>query len=232
MKPAKLEGSRAIAEASAAYREGRYEAALAVLAGATVDEDDYLDLAYLLGLCYARLQRFDEALLYLEQVVTAGATDSRSAQCRLTLAYIYAATGRSRLAEYELLKLVGSPYENARVRAALGHASWKQGRLDDGLRWYQKALDIDEENLTALNGYGYLLACAGRDLETALTCCRKALDGAPKNPAFADSLGWAYFKRGQLEEAGRYLYEAAEVLTDNEESREHIKAFEKAVLEP
>lgn len=230
MKPAGSEGARAITEASAAYRAGAYEAAIAVLAGATVDERDYLDLAYLLGLCYARLQRHDEALLYLEQVVTTGGADSRSAQCRLTLAYIYSVTGRARLAEYELLKLIDSPYDTARVRAALGHASWKQGRLDDGIRWYRQALDLDEGSLTALNGYGYLLACAERDLETAFDCCRRALDGAPGNAAYADSLGWACFKLGRMEEAGRYLYEAAEVLTDNEECREHVKAFEKAVL--
>lgn len=230
MKSAASEGSKAIAEATALYRAGAYEAALAALAGATVDEEDYLDLAYLLGLCYARLRRFDEALLYLEQIVTTGAADSRTAQCRLTLAYIYAATGRARLAEYELLKLAGSPYETARVRAALGHASWKQGKMDEGLRWYRQALELDPDNPGALNGYGYLLACSGKDLDMALTCCRKALDASPGNAAYADSLGWACYKLGRMEEAGRYLYEAAEILADNEESREHIKAFEKAVL--
>jgi Flp pilus assembly protein TadD len=222
-------GAKAIAKAGAEYRDGDYDSAITTLASATVDEDDYLDLAYLLGLCYARLQRFDEALLYLEQVVTQGEGDTRTLQCRMTLAYIYSMTGRTKLAEYELTKLVDASWETPQVCSALGHSNWKQGRLDEGLRWYAKALELDPESPTALNGYGYLLACADKDLDMAVTCCRKALNEDPGNPAYADSLGWAYFKLGKFEEAGSYLRAAAKALADNEESTAHLKALEKAV---
>ncbi|PKL26658.1 MAG: hypothetical protein CVV47_01680 [Spirochaetae bacterium HGW-Spirochaetae-3] len=230
MKKQKPTGSTAIKDANRQYRAGDYESAVATLGSATVDEEDYLDLAYLMGLCYARLRRFDEALLYLEQVVTQGDADSRAAQCRMALAYVYAETGRSKLSEYELRKLVEASRETPQVCAALGHANWKQGRLDEGLRWYSKALELDPENPTALNGYGYLLACADRDLEKALTCCRKAMDSDPDNPAYADSIGWAYFKLGRLDEAGRFLRSAVETLGDDDESRDHIAALEKAIL--
>ena len=224
-------GSRAIAKAGSEYRAGDYESAVSTLAAATVDESDYLELAYLLGLCYARLRRFDEALLYLEQVVTQGEGDARSLQCRLTLAYVYSITGRLKLAEYELTKLMESPFETPQVYSALGHATWKQGRLDEGINWYSKALSLDPENPTALNGYGYLLACAGKDLDKAASCCRKALNGDPGNPVYADSLGWVYFKLGRIPEAGSYLRAAAKVLGDNEEWLEHMAALEKAVPE-
>ncbi|MBN2875604.1 MAG: tetratricopeptide repeat protein [Spirochaetales bacterium] len=226
---ARSKGAAAIARATDEYRAGEYEAALATLASATVDEEDYLDLAYLLGLCYSRLERFDEALLYLEQVVTQGDNGPRIFQCRMSLAYIYAATGRSKLAEYELEKLVEASRVSTQVCAALGHANWKQGKLDEGLSWYRKALELDAENPTALNGYGYLLACAGKELDVALTHCRKALDADPHNPAYADSLGWACFKLGRLDEAARYLYAAAAELGDEAESRSHVEALEKAV---
>jgi len=229
VKKPRSAGTKAIARAGSEYRAGDYESAIATLAAATVDEDDYLDLAYLLGLCYARLKRFDEALLYLEQIVTQGEGDSRALQCRMTLAYVYSMTGRSKLAEYELSKLIESSEETTQVCAALGHANWKQGRLDEGLRWYARALDLDPDNPTALNGYGYLLACAGKDLDKAVTCCRKALNSDPGNPAYSDSLGWAYFKLGKLAEAGSYLRAAAKTLADDVESREHIETFEKAV---
>ena len=222
-------GSRAIARAGSEYRAGDYESAITTLAAATVDEDDYLELAYLLGLCYARLLRFDEALLYLEQVVTQGEGDARSLQCRLTLAYVYAVTGRLKLAEYELTKLMESSLESPQVYSALGHATWKQGRLDEGINWYSKALNLDPENPTALNGYGYLLACAGKELDKAVACCRKALNSDPGNPVYADSLGWVYFKLGRFPEAGSYLNAAAKILGDSEELQEHIVAFEKAI---
>lgn len=221
-------GSSAIAKAGIEYQAGDYDAAILTLAQATVDEDEYVDLAYLLGLSYARLARFDEALLYLEQVVTQSAPDPRVDQCRMTLAYVYAVTGRAKLAEYELKKLLESNRKSPQVLSALGHASWKQGRLDDGIEWYAKALELEPENPTALNGYGYLLACAGRDLQKALTCCRKALDADPDNPAYADSIGLTYLRLGMLAEAGKFLGQAAAAL-DDDEIRAHLETYDKAV---
>lgn len=224
-------GAQAIARATGEYRAGDYESALATLAQATVDEEDYLDLAYLLGLCHARLGRWDDALLYLEQVVTQGEDGPRTSQCRMMLAIVYSSTGRSKLAEYELQKLVEASRETTQVCAALGHANWKLGRIDEGLRWYRKALELDANNTTALNGYGYLLACAGKDLGTAFKYCKMALDSDPKNPAYADSMGVVCLKLGRMDEAAAYLKAASLLLGDNEELREHVSMYEKAVLE-
>ncbi len=222
-------GKATIAGALADYKAGDYEGALLSLAEAKVDEGDYLDLAYVLGLCYVRLAKYDEALLYLEQVVTSGAEDARADQCRLTLAYIYSVTGRSKLAEYELKKLLEADKGSPQVLASLGYASWAQGRLEEALDWYAKAIDKDPENLNALNGYGYLLACADRDLSRALTYCRKALDGDPKNPAYADSLGWTYLRLGMIDEASRYLKVAAGLLPQNKEVQHHLERLGKAM---
>lgn len=210
------------------YRAGDYESALVSLAEAAVDEDDYLELAYVLGLCHVRLGRYDEALLYLEQVVTGGAADARVEQCRLSLAYVYSLTGRTKLAEYELRKLIDAGRETPQIYATLGYASWAQGKLEDGLRWYGRALELDPENANALNGYGYLLACAERELPRALSACRKALDGDPGNPAYQDSLGWTYLKLGMVEEAEKHLSSAAALLADNPEVASHLRALGKA----
>ncbi len=231
MTDADSKGALAIGKANAEYRDGDFESAIKTLSSATVAEDDYLELAYLLGLSHARLEHYDEALLYLEQVVTGGEADDRASQCRLALAYIYSVTGRFKLAEYELMKLVDSSVDTPQVFAALGHAVWSQGRIVEGIDLYEKALQKDPENLNALNGYGYLLACAEYDLDKALACCQKAVGGAPGNPAYADSLGWAFFKLGRYEDASRHLYAAAKLIGDSEESRDHIAAYEKAVFE-
>ena len=38
---------------------------------------------------------------------------------------------------------------------------------------------------------------------------RRALDAEPDNGAYLDSLGWAHFRRGDLDEAEKYLAAAA-----------------------
>jgi tetratricopeptide (TPR) repeat protein len=221
-----------INKAALEYKAGNYESAIITLTESAVTEDDYLELAYLLGLCYLRQKKYDEALLYLEQIVTSGGESSeaetRTYQCRLSLAYIYSQTERLNLAEYELKKLIDSPFESVMVRSALGHAEWMQGKIKDGIKWYERALEIDPENLNALNGYGYLLACEGKQLKKSLQYCQKANDKSKNNPVYADSLGWVYFKLGKMDLAAQYLYQARVELDGNKEMNEHIKALEEA----
>jgi len=216
-----------LGEALGAYRSGDWERALEALERADASGPDYVEAAYLLGLCHARLEHWDEALLYLEQVVTADDDAARLRQCRLALAWVYATTGRSRLAEYELEKLRQAGDETPAMWSTLGFAAFAQGRMDEAAAHYEAALKLDAENANALNGLGYVLACAGRDLPRALTCCRKALDLAPERPAYLDSLGWTYHRIGLGREAARFLAQAAELAPDNEEIRSHLDALKE-----
>ncbi len=214
--------------AFALYRAGRYEETLAALADYAPEGDEYLDVAYLFGLCLVRLDRLEESLLYLEQVVTGGATPDRERQCRFALAYVYSLTGRSRLAEYEIGKIMDRDGESLASCLAMGYACWAQGRLDEGVEWYEKALAARPDNPTALNGLGFLLACSERDLNRALACCRKALDADPDNPAYLDSLGWACHKLGYRDEALRRLRDAARADPDSDDIRKHLETVLEA----
>jgi len=51
---------------------------------------------------------------------------------------------------------------------------------------------------------------------------RRALEKDPDNGAFLDSLGWAYYRRGDLGEAQKYLAAAAEQMPDNSEVLDHL----------
>ena len=153
---------------------------------------DSLDVAYYLGLCYAKLSRYEDSLLYLEQVVTAGKDEERVLQCRLILAVIYSLSGRKRLAAFELNKLLEAEYKPASVYAALAFVAWEQSDTEKCLDYYEKSLDADPENVTALNGMGYVLACEDKDLTKALSFCKKAVKASPNSAACLDSLGWVY----------------------------------------
>jgi tetratricopeptide (TPR) repeat protein len=222
-----MDGSKAsLEEGVRLFRLSRWEPALAELlkvdAGGFSAEET-ADLAYHLGLCYTRLKRHDDALLYLEQVVTSSPNPLRLYQCRMTLAYIYAVTRRSKLAEFELGKLVEGGFESVQMYTTLAYASWSQRHYQKAVDYYEKALDLDENNPTALNGLGFILADSDLDISRGLRLCRRAVDKKPQSPAYLDSLGWAYFKSGDTAEARIWLRRALDLAPYQKEIREHMK---------
>jgi tetratricopeptide (TPR) repeat protein len=204
----------------------RWEAALQELlkidAGQFSAEEN-VDLAYYLGLCYMKLERYDDALLYLEQVVAKSEDPMRVYQCRLTLAYVYVTTKRAKLAEFELTRLSQSGFESVQIYTTLGYAAWTQKRYNDAVNYYEKALELDENNATAMNGLGYILVDSGIDLARGLRFCRKAVDRSPQNAAYLDSLGWAYYKNGEYTESRMWLRRAFDLAPHNSVIRAHMR---------
>ena len=190
---------------------------------AEFDSKDSLELAYYMGLCYTKLAHYDDALVHLEQVVTGGEDAMRTYQCRMTLAYIYVITKRVKMAEFELRRLQASGFESAILYNALAYAAWTQKQYKKAVEYYQKALDIDEENTTAMNGLGYVLADADMDVLRGISLCRKAVDKKPQSAACLDSLGWAYFKNGEMLESRTWLRRALDIAPHEKEIREHLR---------
>jgi len=208
------------------YRSKRWEMALKELLQVdttTFDAEDNAELAYYLGLCYTKLEQFDNALLYLEQVVTGGSDPLRAYQCRMTLAYIYSVTGRSKLAEFELKHLLEKGFESVQIYAAMAYAAYSQKRYDDAIELYQKALELERDNPTALNGLGYILADTEKDVRKGLSLCKKAVEKKPQNPAYMDSLGWAYFKNREILEARTWIRRALDLLPRHPEIIAHMR---------
>lgn len=206
------------------YKKGDYSGSLAFFLSLP-DENvsDKWELAYFIGLCYAKLNRYDDALIYLEQVVTSEENLERILQCRYILVLIYMTTGRKKLAEFELNKLLESGYKPQMVYSSLAYVYWEQADVEKCLEFYKKALEIDADYPTALNGLGYVLACENRDLTMALAYCKKALAYSPNSGACMDSVGWIYLKLGLNDDALKYLSEAQKLLPDNEEVAGHLR---------
>ena len=217
--------SSALSEGISLYNKKKYADALAFFLALPNDSGaEPVEIAYYLGLCYAKLKKYEDALLYLEQVVTSGNTLEKVLQCRFLLAIIYAISGRKRLAAFELNKLSETGYKPSSVYAASAYVAWEQNDIQSCLEYYEKSLQADPENVTSLNGLGYVLACENKDLTRALTCCKKAVDAAPKSAACLDSLGWVYYKLGLYNDAKKYLEQAEQLDKDNVEIAEHLKA--------
>ena len=60
------------------------------------------------------------------------------------------------------------------------------------------------------------------NLPQALQMIQRAVNAEPGNGYSLDSLGWAYFKLGNIDEAERYLTEAARIVTSSPGIQEHL----------
>ncbi len=206
------------------FRQGKYREALDFFRGLKVDEESYAEQSYYLGLCYAKLSQFEEALLYLEQVVTSDLGFAQVYQARMILAFIYCETERFRLAEFELQKLIEDGYDSVQVHGALGFVLHAQGKKASAISQLERALEIDGQNPTALNSLAYIMAEENIRPGVALTYVRKALEKKPNHPAYLDTLGWVQYRIGNISEALHSLREAKKQWPDNKDIRKHIKA--------
>jgi tetratricopeptide (TPR) repeat protein len=96
------------------------------------------------------------------------------------------------------------------------------GRSTDAERTVRRLLQMEPESARALNYLGYLLAERGQQLDEAIKLVQKALSLDPDNPSYQDSLGWAYFRQGKIEDAEKYLAPAAEKLPTNSVVQDHL----------
>jgi tetratricopeptide (TPR) repeat protein len=211
------------------YQKGKYEQALSLFLNLHVDAAEHAELSYYMGLCYTKLEKYDESLLYLEQVVTSDLGFAFIFQSRMILGYIYAITGRYKLAEFEFNRLIKEGFESAKVYAALAYVLYAQEKSEESLDILKNALSLEPENANALNSFGFILADTDKTPSIAVEYCKKALSQKPDNPAYLDSLGWAHFKNGDTEEARSYLRKSLSKAPRNKTIARHLKALLEAV---
>ena len=94
--------------------------------------------------------------------------------------------------------------------------SEKLGKLPEMEQDLRSILEQDENNATALNALGYVLANRTDRLDEAHDLISRALAAKPNDPAILDSLGWVEYRRGNLQEALTLLQQAYEAFPDHE----------------
>lgn len=73
-----------------------------------------------------------------------------------------------------------------------------------------------------LNAIGYIYADKGLHLNDAVALIQKALEAEPANPAYLDSLGWAYYRQSRYDEAAVYLKRAADAAPNDAVILDHL----------
>lgn len=103
------------------------------------------------------------------------------------------------VAQFEQAVKVAPRFAVAHVK--LGAAYQRLKRYDEAEKAYAKALEIQPENVLALNNLAWLAAERRMKLDQALAWARKASDLAPQAPHVSDTLGYVYLARKEPQNA-------------------------------
>ena len=92
----------------------------------------------------------------------------------------------------------------------------KIDRIDLAEQDMRRILELDPDNVRAMNALGYTLADRTDRYDEAFRYIQQAFDLKPDDPAIIDSMGWVHYRLGRLEEARNYLQQAWDMTGDGE----------------
>ena len=109
-----------------------------------------------------------------------------------------------------------------RVLFSLAATYEQAGQLDRAEKSFRDLLVRDPSHAPALNYLGYMLANNNRKLADAVSLITRALVEDPDNPAYLDSLGWAYYRLEQYQLALSPLEKAATAVPESSVIQDHL----------
>lgn len=91
-----------------------------------------------------------------------------------------------------------------------GSACERAGDIEQAVKHFRRALELEPDFAEALNYLGYMWAERGENLEEAHKMIERAVKAEPQNAAFLDSMAWVLFKMKRHSAALDYMRKAIE----------------------
>ncbi|UJW85292.1 tetratricopeptide repeat protein [Devosia sp. SL43] len=120
-----------------------------------------------------------------------------------------ALTGGDSPSDWRFYYVRGIAYERAK--------EWPKAEAD-----FLKALELNPDQPAVLNYLGYSWIDQDMNLEPALEMIEKAVAAQPQDGYIVDSLGWAFYKLGRIEEAVITLEQAVLLRPNDAEINDHL----------
>lgn len=224
MLPMDEEGARrGYAQIAESQRQARnYDAALATLRQAQERFPDDHDLQLQMATLLSETGDLDRAVEMLAGLRT-GSAEDRSLW--LSLAQVYERHKRwpeAEAAVAEAEKLSHSSEEREMVHFLRGAVYERQKRYPEAEAEFRRALEINPDSAITLNYLGYMFADQNMKLEESVMLLKQAVEMEPQNGAYLDSLGWAYFRLKQYEQAEEFLVRAIERNSHDATIHDHL----------
>jgi tetratricopeptide (TPR) repeat protein len=179
----------------------------------------FFDSILHLGFVSYRLKRNEEALSYLDQAVK---LNPKRPEPYLLLGLTYFQMKDYQQAKARLEDGIHQDPSNAELHFNLGTAYDKLDRFDEVVREMEQALELDPEHADALNYLGYSYADRSINVEEAVSLTQQAVKLKPHNGYYVDSLAWALYKVGRIEEALEMMQRAVALVPDDPVIYEHL----------
>lgn len=144
----------------------------------------------------------------------ASAREPKNVSIYKTLGMIYLQQKRFKEAERTYKSIIALAPDDNEAHFYLGSVYSELGNNAGAIEELQQALTLKADYHEALNYLGYLYVEQGTNLQEAEKLIKKAIELAPDNGAYIDSLGWLYFKKGRVKDALKELERAKDLLSD------------------
>ena len=167
------------------------------------------DLLMRLGFYYTQTNRYKEGVELLEKAYEKFPENENIAYY---LALGLDDLGRTEKA-YEILDLLARKKpDNKEYRYLLAQICDKLNKTDEMEQHFKEFLKMSPDDPSALNHLGYSLAERGIKLEEAKKYISRALELVPDDGAYIDSMAWAEYKLGNMEQAMEMIIKAKNAL--------------------
>ena len=201
--------------ASVLIRLNRFKEAETVLKEAKVIDPDNMDIPLALIFVYSFEEKNEELEREYEEFLNkAHKKKPKDIGVSEYLAqfYFYKKRPQEAIEIYERILEANPDYVEALFW--LGFLYEECGQREKALEAWERGKVLDSTFAPILNCLGYTYAEEGVKLDKAEKMIKRALETEPKNGAYLDSLGWVYFKKGELEKAKEYVTEAVSLIKD------------------
>ena len=169
------------------------------------------------------LERVDESKTLLDSLIAKNPNDVRPLDALGNIMRSHERYGEARDAYSRAIALIPKPTkDNWALYYSRGVSNerlkdWPAAEAD-----LKKALALSPEESVVLNYLGYSWVDQGMHLKTAMDYIRKAVKLKPEDGYYVDSLGWAYFRLGNLPAAVEQLERAVELRPDDPVINDHL----------
>ncbi len=143
---------------------------------------------------------YDAAITQYQRMA---ASQPKSPSLRMQMGSVYQMKGDYRNAATFFRQAYDLTPSDITVGLSLAAALSQGGNAGEARSVYQKILKEHPDNASALNNLAFLLADTGGDLQEALRLAKQALDKAPAEPGYSDTIGYIYLKQGLHDNAVR-----------------------------